>query len=179
MDSDAASVTSEPAVATDDDPTVAPLPVAPLPVAPPGHRRGTRVVARPGHLLAGWGTFFWLSWLIIAGSFGAVWYSSRVTGLSTWWLGPETEPRVMLTVIPYICPFLLAFMALRFTRYLPYYGIGGALVTAGIAAGEISGVPGYAAIEFALAGAGLAVSVACFAGMLRPVKPAAQGSAAT
>lgn len=115
---------------------------------------------------------YWLGWLLVAGGFGAVWYSARVTGLSTWWLGPESEPRVLLCLVPFIAPFALAFLAIRITRHLPWYGIGGAVVTAAIAAGDLADVPRYAAIEFALAGAGLAVSVASFAGMLRAAEPA-------
>ena len=55
----------------------------------------------------------------------------------------------------------------RITRRLPWYGIAGAVVAAGIAAGDLSREPRYAAIEFALAGAGLAISLASFAGLLR------------
>jgi hypothetical protein len=155
------------------------LPPAPAPTpapadapAPAHRRRGWQVTPRPGHLTGGWATVYWLGWLLVAGGFGAVWYSARVTGLSTWWLGPESEPRVLLCLVPFIAPFALAFLAIRITRHLPWYGIGGAVVTAAIAAGDLADVPRYAAIEFALAGAGLAVSVASFAGMLRAAEPA-------
>jgi len=149
----------------------------PLPQPPPPNRaprrpsrhQPRRVVLRPGHLLPGWATAFWLGWLLVGVSFGAVWYSSRVTGLSTWWLGPETEPRFyLLNVLPFVAPFALAFFALRVARFLPWWGILGALVSAGIAAGDLDDQPRYAIIEFALAGAGLLISSASFAGMLRP-----------
>ncbi|MEI7547716.1 MAG: hypothetical protein WCK21_06625, partial [Actinomycetota bacterium] len=125
------------------------------------------MVLQPGQLLAGWGTLFWIGWLIIGGSFGAVWYSSRVTGLSTWWLGPQTEPRVWFHLLPFLAPFTLSFLALRVTRRLPWYGIVGAAMCAAVAALDLADQPRYAAVEFALAGAGLAISIASFAGMLR------------
>ena len=37
-----------------------------------------------------------LTWLFVVASFIAVWVSSRNTGLSTWWLGPESQPRFLL-----------------------------------------------------------------------------------
>ncbi|MDO8392640.1 MAG: hypothetical protein Q7V57_19365 [Actinomycetota bacterium] len=164
------------------EPTV----VTPLPQPPPprfsSHRAARTITLRPGHLLAGWATMFWLGWLLVGGSFGAVWYSSRVTGLSTWWLGPETEPRLfLLNIVPFVAPFGLAFLALRSARYLPWWGILGALLSAGIAAGDLADEPRYAIIEFALAAAGLLISVAAFAGMLRAASPStddAQGPAA-
>ena len=103
----------------------------------------------------------------MAGGFAAVWYSSRVTGLSTWWLGPESGPRPWFFV-PFIAPIALAVMALKITRYLPWYGIGGAIVSAVVAAFDVADVPKYATVEFALAAAGLMLSGAAFAGMLRP-----------
>ena len=149
-----------------------PTPDLELPAPPDTEASKKRrvVVLRPGHLLPGWGNVFWIGWLLVGGGFGAVWYSSRVTGLSTWWLGPQTEPRIWFHPLPFIAPFTLSFLALRITRRLPWYGIGGALVAAAIAAGDLGREPRYAAIEFALAGAGMAVSLASFAGLLRAEK---------
>ena len=130
-------------------------------------RRARLIVMRPGHLVAGWGTLYWLGWLLVGGAYGAVWYSSRVTGLSTWWLGPKTEPRYWFHIVPFVAPFSLSFLALRYTRHLPWLGLVGAAIGAGIAAGDLADQPRYAAIEFALAGAGLVISLASFAGMLR------------
>lgn len=113
---------------------------------------------------------FWVGWLLVAGGFAAVWYSSRVTGLSTWWLGPESSPRPWFFV-PFIAPIALAVMALKITRHLPWWGLAGAVVSAVIAAFDVADVPKYAAVEFALAGAGLMLSAASFAGMLRPAPP--------
>ena len=114
-----------------------------------------------------WATVFWVGWLFVAGGFVAVWNSSRITGLSTWWLGPESAPRLPLHVVPFVAPLVLCVLALRSTRFLPWFGIAGAAITAAIALGDLSEQHRYALIELGLAGAGLLVSVACFAGVLR------------
>lgn len=115
---------------------------------------------------------FWFGWLLVAASFGAVWYSSYLTGFSTWWLGPESEPRIPLMVIPFLAPLALCIGALRGAKRLPWFGIGGAVVTAGIAAGDLGVRTGYALVEFGIAAGGLLLSLACFAGMLRDASPA-------
>jgi len=113
---------------------------------------------------------FWIGWLLIAGSFAAIWYSSRLLGLATWWLGPSTDPTLLLVnLLPFTVPIALSVSALLRHRWLPYWGLGGAAFIAVIAAFDITGVPGFAAIEFALAAAGLCISAACLAGMYRRV----------
>lgn len=124
--------------------------------------------AEVGQLTAGWSTVFWIGWLLIAAAFAAVWYSSRVIGLSTWWLGPATDPQlILISLLPFTVP--LALMTAGFTaqRWLPWWGIGGAFFVAAVAAFDISRVPGYAAIELGLALAGLFISIACSAGLFR------------
>lgn len=160
----AAPVTTPATLPSPPDASDEPAPFAePPPFAPFASR-----VPVPGQLTAQWTQVFWIGWLLVAGSFAAIWYSSRLVGLSTWWLGPSTEPRFfLLNVLPFVAPLGLCAAGLTRVRWLPWWGIGGALVTAGIAALDISRVPGYAVIEFALAGAGLLVSVACFGGMYR------------
>lgn len=138
-----------------------------LPEPPPPDVVTTRPL-RPGNLTANWTTVFWLAWAGVAAGFAAVWYSARITGMATWWLGPETAPRLILvSLIPFVAPLGLAVMALAHRRWMPWFGIGGAVVTALVAAGDIGGPARYFAVEFALAAGGLLVSVASFAGMLR------------
>ena len=124
--------------------------------------------AEAGQLTAGWSTVFAVGWLLIAGSFAAVWYSSRLIGLSTWWLGPTTDPQlILISLLPFTVPLALATAGWTAQRWLPWWGIGGAVFVAVVAVFDVSRVPGYAAIEFGLALAGLFISVACFAGVFR------------
>jgi hypothetical protein len=122
---------------------------------------------RAGQLTLTWGRFLLLTWLFVVASFIAIWVSSRNTGLSTWWLGPETEPRfILINLLPFVAPVALCLMCQLALRWLPWFGIVAALVTAAIAAGDISRVPGYAVAEFTVAAGALFSSLACFAGVL-------------
>lgn len=163
------------------DPTAeAPFASPPLPEPPP---MGSPAPGRPhrpqraGELTTNWSTAFWLSWALVAGGFAAVWYSSRITGMATWWLGPETAPRlILISLIPFVAPIGLAVMTLMHQRWLPFWGILGAAITALVALGDIGGPARYFVIEFALAAGGLLVSVASIAGLLRdaPTDPASR-----
>jgi hypothetical protein len=142
----------------------------PLPEPPPPAENAEPEARAPrrGQLVGNWCTVFWLAWVGVAGGFAAVWNSSRTTGLSTWWLGPEADPRFLLvTLLPFAVPLALAVCGFLRLRWLPFYGVGGALVTARVAAGDLGRVNGLALVEFVLAGGGLAVSLACLAGMYR------------
>ena len=57
---------------------------------------------QPGTVTGPWTMAFWAGWLLVAGGFAAVWFSSRTTGLSTWWLGPESSPSVHYNLVPFI-----------------------------------------------------------------------------
>lgn len=127
-----------------------------------------RRVARPGELTVAWTAVFCLGWFAVLCGFAAVWASARTTGFPTWWLGPASEPRLLfVNLIPFVAPLALVVEGLVHRRLLPMWGVLGAAVCAVVAAVDISGQPRYAAVEFVLAGGGLAVSVASFAGMLR------------
>lgn len=138
-----------------------------LPEPPPAVVVTTRPL-RAGNLTHNWTTAFWLGWMGVAAGFAAIWYSARITGMATWWLGPETAPRlVLVSLLPFVAPLGLTLMALTHRRWLPWFGILGAAITAGVAVADIGGPARYFAIEFALAAGGLLVSLASFAGMLR------------
>ncbi len=140
--------------------------------APPSAASPPDVIdAEVGQLTAGWSTVFWVGWLLVAGGFAAVWYSSRLIGLSTWWLGPMTDPQLILvSLLPFTVPLALMIAGYSAQRWLPWWGIGGAAFVAVIAAFDINRVPGFAAIEFGLALAALCISVSCFAGVFRPAE---------
>ena len=135
---------------------------------------------RPGDLTPGWSTVFGTAWLLVAVGFASVWVSSRTTGLSTWWLGPETSPRfVLLWLLPFAAPLVLAAAGYSQVRHLPAGGVVGAVVSALIALGDVGRVNGYAVIEFALAGGGLLVSIASFAGIYRRAEMSGDSTDAT
>lgn len=141
----------------------------PLPAPPPAPvpADAPKSAAQAGQLTAGWSTVFWIGWMLIAASFAAIWYSSRLVGLSTWWLGPATEPQLILVnLLPFTVP-----LALCVAGFEPNDGCpGGASAVQRSwlpSPSSTSTVPGYAAIEFGLAAAGLLISVASFAGLFR------------
>ena len=108
-----------------------------------------------------------VAWLFVVGSFIAIWVSSRNTGLSTWWLGPQTAPRlILINLLPFAAPVAMCLLCQLALRWLPWFGIASALATGAIAIGDISRVPGYAVAEFTIAAGGLLASTACFAGVL-------------
>lgn len=108
------------------------------------------------------------AWAGVALGFAALWNSSVKVGLSAWWLGPRSEPRIILvSLIPFVLPLVVVGAGIARVRYLPFLGVLASAATAAVAAGDLGRVPGIAAVEFALAAAGLAVSVAAFSGMYR------------
>ncbi len=155
-------------------------PIAPQPAlspfgipAPPPASQFTPLLMPPrevraGQLILAWGRFLLLTWLFALASFIAIWVSARNTGLSTWWLGPQTSPRfILINLLPFVVPVTMSLLCQLALRRLPWFGIAGALATAAIAAGDISRVPGYAVAEFTIAGGALVASLASFSGVLR------------
>ncbi len=123
---------------------------------------------RPGQLSPGWRLAFGIGWAAIIVGYAAVWQTSRVIGLSTWWLGAEAEPRlVLINLLPFYGPVLVAAAAISNWRYAPYLGIGVAFIGAAIGAGDLGRVQWLAVVELVVAGAALCISVASLAGMYR------------
>jgi hypothetical protein len=144
-------------------------PPAPSPVAPAAYEPEP---LRPGQLTPGWKMVLVCGWVGVILGFAAVWKSSWTLGFSTWWLGPESEPRfVGLLILPFVLPLAMVVLALANVRYAAFAGIVAALVTAAIGWGDIGRQDKFAAVELALAGAGFLISVACLAGLVR--RPAA------
>ena len=100
-----------------------------------------------------------------------MWSTSRVIGLSTWWLGPDSEPRLVLVqLLPFYGPLLVTIATISNWRYLPYLGIVAAVIGAGIGAADLDRVRWIATVELVLAGAAMCISVASLVGMYRPVR---------
>ena len=149
----------------------------PLPATlPPALRRshlGRRSGGSPrrltaGHLTPGWRNVLGVAWVGVVLSLAAVWKSSWTLGFSTWWLGPQADPRFpLILILPFVLPLMVVAGALRHVRYLPVLGIVAGLGTAAIAWGDVGRQNGFALVEFGLAAGGTLVSIAALAGMLR------------
>ncbi|HEY0521577.1 MAG TPA: hypothetical protein VGC84_18955 [Ilumatobacteraceae bacterium] len=123
---------------------------------------------RAGDLTAAWRLAFGIGWAAILVGYSAVWETSRIIGLSTWWLGADAQPQlVIVKLLPFYAPLLVTGAAVATWRYLPYLGIFAALVGAAVSVGDLGRVRYIALVELALAGAGLCISVASFAGLYR------------
>lgn len=126
--------------------------------------------AAQGQLSRGWQWVFALSWAAVVLAIAAVWKTSRVVGLSTWWLGPPAEPRLLLVeLIPGTIALVVLVAGFRNVRHLPWIGIGGALALAGVALGDAGRFHGLALVEAAIALAALLLSTSAFAGVLHPI----------
>ncbi len=90
-------------------------------------------------------------------------------GLSTWWLGADSQPNlVFVQLLPFYGPLLVAVAAISNWRYAPYIGIVVACAGAAIGAGDLGRVQWLATVEMVLAGAALCISAASTVGMYRP-----------
>lgn len=168
------------APAADTDPTA--IAASPLPL-PPDHTPGRwaeRVAAhrrrhrRPGDLAPGWASGLVGGWLLVTVGLGAVWVSSRTTGMSTWWLGPEARPvSPLVNALPFVLPLAVVTGALLGARHMAWLGVLAAMATAAVGIGDLGRVAGYAVAELALAVGGLLVSLASRAGTYRTAPTAA------
>jgi hypothetical protein len=126
-----------------------------------------------GQLTPAWRLVFGFCWAAIVVCYAAVWESSRVIGLSTWWLGPDSEPRlVLMQLLPFYGPLVVTIAAISNWRYLPYLGVVAAAIGAGIGAGDLGRVRWIATVELVIAGAAMCISIASLVGMYRPVRAA-------
>ena len=123
---------------------------------------------RPGELTQAWRALFIVGWGCVLLGFVAVGRSARNLGLSTWWLGSRSDPNLLLVqLIPSLPAVALIVMGARNVRFLPHFGVVGAIVLAAIATGDLGRFDHLAVAEFVIAAAALLISVASFAGLLR------------
>jgi hypothetical protein len=148
----------------------------------PAHAASTRDADQPprpvraGELTPAWRTTVVVTWVGIVLVWASVWRSSRTMGLSTWWLGPPAEPRlIVVQLLPFVAPVAMVVAASRPTRHLPALGLVASAIGAVIAAGDLGRFTRLGLVELAAALAGALVSVASFAGLLRAA-PAATTS---
>ena len=130
-----------------------------------------------GQLTQMWRLAFGFGWAAIVVGYAAVWESSRVIGLSTWWLGADAEPRTLLIqLLPFYGPILVTIAAISNWRYVSYFGIAVGLAGAAIGAADLGRVRWIATVELVLAGAAVCISVASLVGLYRRVATTGHGA---
>jgi hypothetical protein len=146
--------------------TAAPVLPPPPPPSLPRHVAGAVPVA--GQLTNGWRLVTGIFWAFVIVAYAAVWKTSYELGLSTWWLGPFGDPQpAFVTMLPFVAPLVMVLLTLNNSRWLPWAGLGAAMILAVIAAFDVARVPRLAIVELAIAGAGALIAVAGFAGRYR------------
>jgi hypothetical protein len=99
-----------------------------------------------------------------------VWKSARTLGIATWWLGPSSEPNLLVVqLLPFVLPVLMVVGATRGLRWLPLAGLVAAAASLAIALPDLADFESLALVELAVAAAGALISLASFAGLLRAV----------
>jgi hypothetical protein len=76
---------------------------------------------------------------------------------------------LVVQVLPFVLPVAMVVGAFRNVRFLPLYGVLSAGALAAIAIGDLEPFHRYGVAEGAVATAAMLVSLASFAGLLRPV----------
>jgi hypothetical protein len=107
-------------------------------------------------------------WIGVIVGFAGVWNASVQLGLSTWWLGPRASPQPRIVQFsPFVAPVLMLLATINQLRWLGWAGLAAAAAAAAVAIGDIDRVPGLALVEFAIAGAAAAASIASLTGTYR------------
>ena len=123
-----------------------------------------------GSLTKPWVNAVVISQLLIIGSLLTLTFSSYTIGKPTWWLGSQQDPAFfLLWFLPFVAPIAMLVTALRFSRILPYVGLGSTLFLAAIAIADLSRTPGIALGEIALAICMALTTIAAMAGRRRSV----------
>ena len=112
-----------------------------------------------------WRSVAVVSWLLVFFAIIAVAVTSRNIGKPTWWLGPESNPSfVLLWALPFLAPIASIIAAIKFGHIASFVGFGAALFLGAIGVADISGTPGVALIECAIAISSALIAIATFAG---------------
>ena len=107
-------------------------------------------------------------WVLMFVAYTGIWKASRELGLSTWWLGPVGAPQpIPILLLPFVAPAVMVVLALNNTRRLPFAGLVAGACGALIGLADLGRVTRLGILELAIAGAGVAVSVAGFGGTYR------------
>jgi hypothetical protein len=122
-----------------------------------------------GQLAIGWQIMLGVAWAAVFFAFAATWKASEEIGIATWWLGPRAQPQpVLVKMIPFALCVTIALLAIYNIRHVARVSVAAALLIAVVAVPDMSRSGGLAAIEFAIAGAALLISLGALTGTYRP-----------
>jgi len=111
------------------------------------------------------------SWTAAFFAFAAVWKTSQEIGIGTWWLGARAQPQpTLVRIAPFALAVAVAMLALANVPRTAWISALASIAIAVGAAFDMSRSGGLAAIEFAIAGSMMLVSLGAMLGAFR--KPA-------
>lgn len=123
---------------------------------------------RPGQLTVGWQIMLAACWTAAFFAFAAVWKTSQEIGIGTWWLGARSQPQpIAIRIVPFALTLAVGMVALYNIRRTAWVSAGASIAIAVGAAFDMSRSGGLAAIEFAIAGSMLLVSIGAALGAIR------------
>lgn len=123
---------------------------------------------QPGQFSVAWQIMLAASWTAAFFAYAAVWKTSEEIGIGTWWLGPRAQPQpIFVRILPFAITLLLGMLAVYNVRRTAWLSTAGALLLAIGAVFDMSRSGGLAAIEFAIAGSMLLVSIGAAFGAIR------------
>jgi hypothetical protein len=126
-----------------------------------------------GELTPAWRLGTAVTWIAVVLAFAAVWNSSVQLGLSTWWLGPRSQPRPLaVRLSPFVAPVLMLLGTINQVRWLAWWGLGASGVLVAYGAGDVGRVTSIGILEILIGVAAGLVSVASFSGTYRRAEPA-------
>src|SRR5690606_13458291 len=101
-------------------------------------------------------------------AWAAVWNTSVQLGLSTWWLGPRSDPTPQVfRLVPFLGPLAIVIGVIDNARWLPYLGVVAGAVFGGYGIGDRGRVSRLGWLGVIIGTTAIAVSVASLTGMLR------------
>ena len=108
------------------------------------------------------------TWTVAFFAFAAVWKTSQEIGIGTWWLGPRAQPQpTIVRIAPFALALSVAMLALANIPRVAWISAMASIAIAIGAAFDMSRSGGLAAIEFAIAGSMMLVSLGAMLGALR------------
>jgi hypothetical protein len=130
-----------------------------------GEMTGDRAASRIQSQGSGWRVVLMLGWVGGILGYSTIWAVSRQIGLPTWWLGPRSAPSpVYIVSLPFILPVLVLIGLAANLKRIAIFSLLAAVMTLGIAAGDMSSQLGLALAQVAISVGLLCTSLAAVIG---------------